>query len=208
MKEQRFFKVELRRDENGRPHAFGLAARYNVLSHELGGFRERIKPGAFRSAIKRQDDIFCLVSHDANRILGRSSSGTLQLRDTDDGLAFDCELPDTQEGNDTATLLERQDLRECSFGFICDKADQAWDDEDYEDERGMKCRGTVRSISNFSRIVDVSIVPTPAYPATSVAVRSLFPEGIPSSVAEHVVVPEIQNIGGTSRRDLLRRILS
>lgn len=59
----------------------GRAAGYNALSADLGGFREKIAPGAFRSVIESNADIACLFNHDPNQILGRTSSKTLQLVD-------------------------------------------------------------------------------------------------------------------------------
>ena len=41
-----------------------------------------------------------LVEHNPDKLLGRTASGTLQLRDTPEGLAFECEMPDTQLGHE------------------------------------------------------------------------------------------------------------
>ena len=57
----------------------GKAASYNVLSPDLGGFRERIAPGAFDRSIREAHDVKCLLNHDPSKVLGRTTSRTLQL---------------------------------------------------------------------------------------------------------------------------------
>ena len=53
--ERRHLKPEMAElraeEEDGRWYLKGYAAVYNSLSEDLGGFRERIKTGAFRRAI-------------------------------------------------------------------------------------------------------------------------------------------------------------
>src|SRR5436190_5368915 len=71
----------------------GYAAVYNSLSADLGGFKERIKPGAFRSSVTGGTDIRALVDHDASKILGRTSSGTLRLSEDQVGLRIEIDLP-------------------------------------------------------------------------------------------------------------------
>ena len=69
---------EFRADSEGGKHYLrGYAARYDVLSEDLGyGLRERILPGAFKRAIKEGQDVRHLVNHDPSLILGRTSAGT------------------------------------------------------------------------------------------------------------------------------------
>jgi HK97 family phage prohead protease len=140
--ERRVFLVdaELRASSDGRTIS-GYAARYNTLSGPIpagksaGSFRERIAPGAFRSAVDSKQDVTMLVQHDSNKLLGRTASGTLKLKEDDNGLQFRCEMPDTQLGRDTHTMIKRGDLNACSFGFMLgDRSDDSWEDEELEDE--------------------------------------------------------------------------
>ena len=71
--------AELRAD--GGRTVSGYAALYNSESEDLGGFREVIAPGAFRSVLQKSPDVILNFNHDANYILGRTSAGTLQLRE-------------------------------------------------------------------------------------------------------------------------------
>lgn len=155
--------VELRiSSEDGKPaHLVGYAARFNRDSEDLGGFIERIKPGAFTEALKGAD-IRALKNHDANLLLGRTTANTLGLAENSRGLKFDITMPDTTAGRDTAKEVERGDISGCSFSFQV--KDEEWDEKDGQ---------LYRTIHSVARIGDVGPVTFPAYPDTSVAVRSL-----------------------------------
>lgn len=202
-KEQRYFSVSLR-SEGGAKRIAGRAAAYGVLSSDLGGFRERIQRGAFANVVRSGADCYALFNHDPNKVLGRTKSGTLQLRDTDGGLDFMLDLPDTELGNELGVLCERGDVNQCSFGFSVEKEDQDWTDEDYEDEEGERCKGTVRTLRNISRLLDISLVTYPAYTkgTSAVVARSFFPEGIPVEVRQHVVVPTQEQVSDSERARL------
>ena len=63
----------------------GIAAAYETLSGDLGGFKEKIAPTAFLKSIG-ENDIRALYNHDSAKILGRISAGTLKLSSNDRGL--------------------------------------------------------------------------------------------------------------------------
>jgi HK97 family phage prohead protease len=139
----------------------GHAAKFDVLSEDLGGFRERIAPGAFAKSIG-SSDIRALFNHDANIVLGRNKAGTLRLSEDLAGLAYDVDAPDTQLVRDMVlSPIARGDVTQCSFGFytINDK----WAKVDGE---------WVRTLLEVE-LLDVSPVTYPAYPQTEVAVRGL-----------------------------------
>jgi uncharacterized protein len=153
---------------NGTQVLTGYAAVYNRLSLPLreGGsaFREVIRPGAFDRILTRQrgkQDVVALLNHDSNMILGRTSSGTLELSSDDKGLRYTVTPPDTQVGRDTLELVRRRDLRGSSFAFAVDEKGQHWTSDE---------QGSLREIRDVSMLADVSVVLTPAYPASSVAV--------------------------------------
>ena len=72
-------------DDAGLRKITGYAAVFNSLSEDLGWFREKIEPGAFRDSIVA-DDIRALWNHDSNFVLGRNTSGSLSLSEDDRGL--------------------------------------------------------------------------------------------------------------------------
>jgi hypothetical protein len=160
--------VETRAD--GRPVLTGYAVRYNTLSVDLGGFRETILPGAFDKVLNRQrgkGDVVALFNHDPNQLLGRTSSGTLELTSDDKGLRYSVVLPNTELGRTIGELVARSDLRGSSFAFTVEPRGEQW--APGEDGKPR------RSIREVSGLFDVSVVTHPAYPSstTSVARRSL-----------------------------------
>src|SRR5690348_17208033 len=104
----------------------GYAALFNSESKDLGGFRERIAPGAFTRTLKEGGDVKALVNHDPNQVLGRTKNGTLKLEQDDRGLKFRVKLnPQSQAHRDLHASIARGDLDECSFAFTCpDGGDQ------------------------------------------------------------------------------------
>jgi HK97 family phage prohead protease len=150
------------------PQISGYAATFNsptMITTQNGSFREQIKPGAFSRAIREADDVCCLFNHNDMYVLGRISAGTLRLKQTDRGLFYECDIPDTQAGRDTHTSIQRGDISGCSFAFEVGEDDQDWD----MDERGL----LNRNIRNVRSLIDVSPVTHPAYASTSVSAREL-----------------------------------
>ena len=144
----------------------GYAARFNVWSEEIFGFKERIHPGAFSKTIK-ENDVRLLFNHDPNFILARTANGTMKLEEDRKGLVYTASLPDTTYAKDLKESIKRGDISQNSFGFrvIKDK----WkisDDKNKLDER------TLTEVKLF----DVSPVTFPAYPQTTVKVRSILKE--------------------------------
>lgn len=137
----------------------GYAAVFNTLTDIGGYFQERIAPGAFDGAL--QADVRALFNHDTGRVVGRTKAGTLRLAVDTVGLAVEIDLPDTADGRDLATLIERGDISGMSFGFEVTK--QTWD------ETGAVPVRTVEAVNLY----EVSAVAFPAYDDTSIAMRSL-----------------------------------
>lgn len=161
--ERRLITTELRATTtDGKRKIGGYAAVFNSLSVVLWDFREEIAPGAFADAIAK-NNVRALWNHDTNEVLGASANGTLFLAEDATGLRFELELPDTQRGRDAYTLIERGDVSQMSFGFRSLPDGSEW----RIDEDGMYIRRLLKA-----DLLEVSPVTFPAYPATSVGVRS------------------------------------
>lgn len=139
----------------------GYPAVFNKLSEDLGGFREKIAPGTFKKSLK-EADVRALFNHDSNMVLGRTSAETLTLKEDAEGLWMENIPPDTQWARDLLISVERGDITQMSFGFrtIIDE----WEEK--------KDGSVIRTLKEVE-LVDVSPVTFPAYPDTSVALRSM-----------------------------------
>ena len=153
--------LEVRRAANtaGR-ELVGYAVRYDSLSEDMG-FRERFARGAFTESLANGADVRALVDHDPGKIIGRSTAGTLELREDEAGVRVTIHPPDTQVGNDVIKSVERGDLTAMSFGFRAPQ--DTWTNEN----------GTSTRTVHKAELLDVSVCAFPTYPDTSVAVRSL-----------------------------------
>jgi HK97 family phage prohead protease len=160
--------LELRQDLGEPLKIRGYAAVFNQLSEVIFGFRERILPGAFKKSLG--NDVRALVNHDPGHIIGRTKNGTLTLREDERGLYTEISPPNTTLGHDTVESIKRGDLDQMSFGFQIVKDD--WKHEEKQ---------LIREIHDVE-LFDVSVVAFPAYPQTSVAVRSLWPDGVPEEI--------------------------
>lgn len=164
-KEVRTFRADMSVDGEGRT-VTGYAALFNSPSEQMWNFREQIAAGAFDAT--DMSDVRALFNHDPNMLLARTSSGTLSLEVDSRGLKYSFELPDTQAGRDLGELLRRGDVSQSSFGFTI--AEDEWQEK--RNDAG-EVEETTRVIKKVSRLYDVSPVTYPAYPDTSVALRSL-----------------------------------
>ena len=143
------------------PVIVGHAAVFNALSEDLGGFREKIEPGAFAKTIG--DDIRALYNHDSNIVLGRTRAKTLMVGQDSKGLTVQISPPETSQATDVVELIRRGDLSQMSIGFQT-LAHKWEEDPDTGD--------TIRTLLEL-RLFDVSVVTFAAYPQTDVGLRSL-----------------------------------
>ena len=151
---------------NGQTAIVGYAAVYNRMSLDLGGgLREEILPGAFDKILsKRKTDVVALFNHNSNIVLGRTSSGTLELSSDEKGLRYVVTPPASRA--DILELIARRDVSGSSFAFTVDKAGESF--------RTADDGKAIRQIREVKGLYDVGPVLTPAYPASSssVAMRS------------------------------------
>jgi HK97 family phage prohead protease len=164
--------LDIRAAKNGRTIG-GYAAVFNSRANIGGYFEEVIAPGAFDDALMQ--DVRALVDHDTGRVIGRTKAGTLRMKQDDMGLAVEIDLPDTTDGRDLATLIERGDVSGMSFGFVVTK--EMWDET---------MEPPMRTIQALD-LREVSVVAFPAYDDTSIAMRSLekVREGAERERADH-----------------------
>ena len=152
--------VEIREDDTGEIRVAGYAAVFGQETNIGGMFTEVIERGAFKKAIGRDDVVF-LINHEGLP-LARTRSGTLTLAEDERGLYMEAMLD--QSDPDVRSIvpkMKRGDLDKMSFAFL--PVRQEWNDSLNPPRR------TIREAQLF----DVSIVTTPAYDGTEIALRSL-----------------------------------
>lgn len=149
----------------------GISPPWNSLSVDLGGFKEQFSPTAFDRILARhkndprgQVDVVGLFNHDDSQLLSRTTNGTLRLAKAATGLGAEMDLPDTQLGRDLGTLIRTKTLFGASFAFSVSQTGEQWT----QDEKG----NAVRTVTD-ANLYDWSPVTRPAYPSSSVGLRSL-----------------------------------
>jgi hypothetical protein len=167
--ERRYITQEFRvsQDDEGTKIG-GYGAVFDSPSEDMG-WTEELDPHAFDGVLSHNPDVRCLWNHNDDHVLGRTTAGTMRLSLDARGLAYECDMPDTQMARDLIVSMRRKDVTGSSFGFIT-KRDQWTENAD----------GTVtRRILEIDTLLDLSPVTYPAYPAASSGVRSL-PESMPT----------------------------
>ena len=120
----------------------GYALRFNTLSNDLGGFVETISPEALKEA--DLSDVRCLIDHDSSKVLGRTTSETLELKVDDEGLYFRTQLPNTTYAKDLYENIRLGNINQCSFGFILDE-----NGDEFEKREDGLFKRTLRKIKSL-----------------------------------------------------------
>lgn len=156
--------VEIRAADDGGVVVEGYAAVFDEPTNIGDVFSEVIRPGAFRNALNRGDDVVFLVNH-TGLPLARTRSGTLTLTEDGKGLKVRSEFDPADP--DVARLvpkMKRGDLDKMSFAFSVPEGGQSWVGSQAD---GLDLREITDTI-----LYDVSIVTEPAYGGTDIALRS------------------------------------
>ena len=159
--------VESRSEDDGseREYIVGYAAKFGVLSLDLGDFVERIDPGAFGIVAERRGrrkplETRALWNHDANYPLARYP-GTLRMTVDEVGLRYEFPVPDTTYGRDIASNIRAGIVKGSSFSFTVPSGGDSWAVEDGR---------SVRTIQRVDSLIDLGPVCFPAYPDADVTI--------------------------------------
>lgn len=140
----------------GRWTMSGLAAVFNLRSHDLGGFRTEIDPAFFDEILATDPDVHLVRDHNMLYVLGRTRNESLKLSVVDEGLSVWAMFPKTRVAEDTAA--EMADGYVDQMSFACEIGEDVW----YEDADGT----IVRRLLNCSGLFDVTICAQGAFPQT------------------------------------------
>jgi hypothetical protein len=153
-------KIKIRQDHiEVEGYVNAIERNSKPLTSRMGKFIERICKGAFRNAIKRNDDIHILLNHDWTRNLGSTKQGNLELEEDNIGLKARATITDPE----VIRSARNGNLVGWSFGFRDRDVDQRTID-------GIP----VRSVKDLD-LFEVSILDrtrAPAYEGTLITARS------------------------------------
>ena len=130
-----------------------------TLRDRIGEFVERVCKGAFKKALKRNDDIKILLNHDKTRELGSTKQGNLKLNEDNIGLHARATIYDPEVIDDA----RNNRLVGWSFGF-----------HDIDVDRSMHEGVVYRTIRDLD-LREVSILnnkKSPAYEGTLIMARA------------------------------------
>ena len=151
--------IELRSDAESRT-VQGIAAVFNRET-DIGWFTEEIDPRAFDNA--DMSDVVLNFNHDDSLLLAGTRNGSLSLEVREDGLFQSADIIDTNQGEDVLKLVRSGLISSMSFAFSIADGGEVWEKRDGKEHR---------TITEISKLYDVSLVTFPAYPQTSAWARS------------------------------------
>ncbi len=152
--------MQTRSDDNDDLYVEGYFAVYGDIYNVWEGATESIAPGAFEESL--HGDGRALYNHDDSLILGRTSAGTLELKDDSHGLWGRIKINrNDSDAMNAYERIKRGDVTGCSFGFNIES-----EETEYRDD------GTVHwTITKVNPLYEVSPCVFPAYGATNVSAR-------------------------------------
>lgn len=142
----------------GKPIVFDTPT---TIHDPAGEYIEIIRSGALDGA--DLNDSRLLYNHDVNKIPLARTPKTMSFNLTTAGLEMRAELPNTSSGKEIYEAVRRGDLSGMSFAFKVPKGGDSYDP-----------LTNTRTIYKIEKVYEVSIVPYPAYPTTSVEARALM----------------------------------
>ena len=165
------------REVEGRPIVFGVRSVNLTPWSSDRKVYEILEPGCISRELLQRSDVVLNLNHNSDvvNVLGRyrnSERDTLSLELRGDGIDCRCDLPHTNNANDTLELIKRGDINGMSFAFEDD-----WEDTEngvsYEKTNDVEDGKVVwlRHVKRITALYDVSIVTHPAYEQATVATR-------------------------------------
>ncbi|MGE7545060.1 HK97 family phage prohead protease [Sporosarcina newyorkensis] len=139
----------------------GYFAVFNSETELWRGAYEEIAPEAFNKTLS--NDIRALIDHETRAVLGRTKSGTLELKVDNRGLWGSIKInPNDSDAVNLYERVKRGDIDQCSFGF---NIPSGGEETEWRDD------GTVKWRLKEVDLHEVSVVTFPAYSDTGVQAR-------------------------------------
>ena len=196
MKQIRFVPIEacnlqVREPQEGEQESrtiVGMPIVYGVRSVNLTPWSEDrevyevLEAGFITPELLHRSDVVLNLNHSnkVTDILGRyrnSERDTLSLDLLAQGMACRCDMPHTNNANDTLELMRRGDITGMSFAFSDNPHDKASVTYEQTNERSADGKEIwLRHVRKATGLYDVAIVTHPAYEQTSVVTREFADE--------------------------------
>ena len=185
------------REIEGRPIVFGVRSVNLTPWSSTRKVYEVLEPGCISRELLQKSDVVLNLNHNSDvvNVMGRYRNNpdkdTLSLELRGDGIDCRCDLPRTNNANDTLELIRRGDISGMSFAFSDD-----WEDTEngvsYERTNDVEDGKEVwlRHVKRINGLYDVSIVTHPAYEQTTVAAREASEE------IDKAIEAQLQREGG------------
>ena len=147
--------------------------------------KEQIDRNAFNNA--DMSDVIMQYNHEG-RVFARISNGTLEVDPDEHGLHTRANLGGTEIGRQLFEEIEGGYTTKMSFGFrvAADKREQT---EEKNEETGVRTVTILRTITEISKLYDVSAVSLPANDATSISARN-YGEGVIAEIRQELLARE------------------
>ena len=168
--------LELRQRGGGRVMSGRFPYRSRATVSDRGRVRkEEFRARAFGFAVEDETrEIHLLAGHSYDRPLASKRRGTLKLKDGDDGLRFEADLPEEAEQpswmTDTVRALNAGLIGGISPGFRVPPPSAVPGAEELIPEPGNP--GVQIRVIRQAVLFELSLVTRPAYPATEVDLRA------------------------------------
>ena len=169
---------EQSRTIEGTPIVFGVRSVNLTPWSETRAVYEVLEKGCITPELLQRSDVILNLNHSnmVPDVLGRfrnTDKDTLQLTLNEDNMECRCEMPHTNNADDTLELMQRGDITGMSFAFSDDYQDSE-NGVSYERTEERTADGKevwLRHVKRITGLYDVSIVTHPAYEQTSVGTR-------------------------------------
>lgn len=147
------------REDGGEKIIEGYFAVYGSDYEIYPGMTESIAPGAFGASLA--GDVRMLCNHDTTLVLGRTSAGTLEIREDAHGVWARAKInPHDSEAVNTHARVMRHDVNGGSIGFTIKN-----------EEYSTRADGTDHWTITEAELFEVSVCTFPAYTETDVSAR-------------------------------------
>ena len=174
---------EQSRTIEGTPIVFGVRSVNLTPWSETRAVYEVLEKGCITPELLQRSDVILNLNHSnmVPDVLGRfrnTDKDTLHLTLNEDNMECRCEMPHTNNADDTLELMQRGDITGMSFAFSDDYQDSE-NGVSYERTEERTADGKevwLRHVKRITGLYDVSIVTHPAYEQTNVGTRDASDE--------------------------------